>query len=86
MSRDTFNFRVLFDPFTDGVGGHVPEEEILSWYPELSELHLERLLEATERDVLHNRGNAALIYAMNQMSGPSFNDRVTAEDMDINRS
>ena len=81
MAQDTHNFRVLFDLSTEG---HVPEEDVLSWYPELSELHLERLLEAAERNVLHNRGNASLIYAMDQMTGPSFNDRRTADDLDFN--
>ena len=84
MSRNTLNFRVPFDPFTEVASDHVPEEEILPWYPELTADRLGRLLGAMDNDVQIDRGNADITYPMDQMVGPSFNDRITAEDMDVN--
>jgi hypothetical protein len=84
MSRNTLNFRVPFDPFTEVVGDHVPEEEILPWYPELTADRLGRLLGAMDNDVQIDRGNAGITYPMDQMVGPNFNDRSTAEDMGVN--
>ena len=84
MTRNTFKFRVPFDPCTEVASDHVPEEEILPWYPELTADRLGRLLGAMDNDVQIDRGNADITYPMDQMVGPSFNDRITAEDMDVN--
>ena len=85
MARNTLSFRVPFDPgVAQMAGGHVPQQAIQPWYPELSRSHLERLTGATDYDVLVDTGSAGILDPMDQMVGPNFYDRITAEDMVVN--
>jgi hypothetical protein len=88
MTRNTFKFRVPFDPVVntrvETAGDHVPLEAIQPWYPELSRGHLGRLIGAMDNDVLVDTGSAGILDPMDQMAGPNFCDRITAEDMEVN--
>ena len=58
MTRNTFKFRVPFDPVVETAWDHVAQEAIQPWYPELSRGHLGRLIGAMDNDVQVDRGNA----------------------------
>jgi hypothetical protein len=55
MTRNTFKFRVPFDPVVEVAWDHVPQEAIQPWYPELSRDHLGRLIGAMDNDVQVDR-------------------------------